>query len=109
MFENTQSTRKDNKCSDVAEKIVNLFGWRQTYNVEKFQKSLAVYNTHRGAKEFLVKQTSPESMNSCHESMETEEKESAGCNNTLEDSIQEFQRNQLQKSYLCLPSCEVSK
>ena len=28
------------RCSDVAEKISQIFGWRQTYKVEKLQRSL---------------------------------------------------------------------
>jgi hypothetical protein len=29
------------RCADVAEKLAQLFGWRQTYRVEKLQRSLA--------------------------------------------------------------------
>lgn len=29
------------RCADVAEKLAQLFGWRQTYKVEKLQRSLA--------------------------------------------------------------------
>jgi hypothetical protein len=28
------------RCADVAEKLAQLFGWRQTYKVEKLQRSL---------------------------------------------------------------------
>lgn len=28
------------RCADVAEKLVQLFGWRQTYKVEKLQRSV---------------------------------------------------------------------
>lgn len=28
------------RCEDVADKIVRLFGWRQTYPVQKLQKNL---------------------------------------------------------------------
>lgn len=28
------------RCADVAEKLVQLFGWRQTYKVEKLQRSM---------------------------------------------------------------------
>jgi hypothetical protein len=31
----------DGRCADVAEKLAQLFGWRQTYKVEKLQRSLA--------------------------------------------------------------------
>jgi hypothetical protein len=31
----------EGRCGDVAEKLAQLFGWRQTYKVEKRQRSLA--------------------------------------------------------------------
>ncbi|KAF5279144.1 hypothetical protein FQR65_LT03390 [Abscondita terminalis] len=33
------------KCSEVAEKLVQLFGWRQTYKVEKLQRNIPVRAT----------------------------------------------------------------
>lgn len=39
MFDTCQSNAGP-KCSEVAEKIVQLFGWRQTYNVEKLQRNV---------------------------------------------------------------------
>ncbi|KAK6617841.1 hypothetical protein RUM43_014069 [Polyplax serrata] len=106
MFENCQGSRKDNKCSEVAEKLVHLFGWRQTYKVEKLQKSLTAYNTHRGAKEFVLTQRAPpkQKEEKCHRAVTTQE-----CSDINEgESCKEFIRNNLQKSYLCLPSNEVS-
>lgn len=29
------------RCSDVAEKLAQIFGWRHTYRVEKLQRALA--------------------------------------------------------------------
>lgn len=40
MFDSCQTSTAGAKCSDVAEKIVQLFGWRQTYNVEKLQRNV---------------------------------------------------------------------
>ena len=42
MFESCHhSGDSEGKCADVAEKLAQLFGWRQTYKVEKLQRSLA--------------------------------------------------------------------
>ena len=42
MFESCHhSGDSDGRCADVAEKLAQLFGWRQTYKVEKLQRSLA--------------------------------------------------------------------
>ncbi|KAG5889507.1 hypothetical protein JTB14_008996 [Gonioctena quinquepunctata] len=40
MFETCQTLNGGPKCTEVAEKIVQLFGWRQTYNVEKLQRNV---------------------------------------------------------------------
>jgi hypothetical protein len=32
-------------CSDVAEKIVQLFGWKQTYKIEKLQRDIVHTST----------------------------------------------------------------
>ncbi|KAL3268985.1 hypothetical protein HHI36_008071 [Cryptolaemus montrouzieri] len=40
MFDTCQAINTGPKCTEVAEKIVQLFGWRQTYNVEKLQRNL---------------------------------------------------------------------
>lgn len=40
MFDSCQTSIAGPKCSEVAEKIVQLFGWRQTYNVEKLQRNV---------------------------------------------------------------------
>lgn len=41
MFDSCQQgTGVGPKCADVAEKLVQLFGWRQTYKVEKLQRSV---------------------------------------------------------------------
>jgi hypothetical protein len=42
MFESCHhSGNSEGRCADVAEKLAQLFGWRQTYKVEKLQRSLA--------------------------------------------------------------------
>lgn len=43
MFDSCQHVQQKSmpKCADVAEKIVQLFGWRQTYKVEKLQRTLS--------------------------------------------------------------------
>jgi hypothetical protein len=42
MFESCQHGDSSGpRCADVAEKLAQLFGWRQTYRVEKLQRSLA--------------------------------------------------------------------
>jgi len=42
MFESCHhSGDSEGRCADVAEKLAQLFGWRQTYKVEKLQRSLA--------------------------------------------------------------------
>ncbi|KPJ06158.1 hypothetical protein RR48_14600 [Papilio machaon] len=33
------------RCEDVADKLVRLFGWRQTYPVEKLQRNLLPKNS----------------------------------------------------------------
>ncbi|XP_060527613.1 partitioning defective 3 homolog B isoform X2 [Cylas formicarius] len=40
MFDTCQTVSNGPNCTDVAEKIVQLFGWRQTYNVEKLQRNV---------------------------------------------------------------------
>ncbi|XP_021913897.1 partitioning defective 3 homolog isoform X3 [Zootermopsis nevadensis] len=37
------------RCTDVAEKLAQLFGWRQTYKVEKLQRSLAASVARRNS------------------------------------------------------------
>lgn len=37
----SDSSSTSPRCADVAEKLAQLFGWRQTYKVEKLQRSLA--------------------------------------------------------------------
>ncbi|VVC97083.1 unnamed protein product [Leptidea sinapis] len=39
------------RCEDVADKLVRLFGWRQTYPVQKLQQNLLPKHT---AKVFIV-------------------------------------------------------
>jgi len=42
MFESCHNSGdSEGRCADVAEKLAQLFGWRQTYKVEKLQRSLA--------------------------------------------------------------------
>lgn len=40
MFDSCQAENAGPKCSEVAEKLVQLFGWRQTYKVEKLQRNI---------------------------------------------------------------------
>ncbi|XP_025835451.1 partitioning defective 3 homolog isoform X2 [Agrilus planipennis] len=40
MFDSCQRAATGPKCADVSEKIVQLFGWRQTYNVAKLQRNI---------------------------------------------------------------------
>lgn len=40
MFDTCHTLNGGPKCTEVAEKIVSLFGWRQTYNVEKLQRNV---------------------------------------------------------------------
>ena len=47
MFDSCQTINGGPKCTDVAEKIVQLFGWRQTYNVEKLQRNVPGRSTTR--------------------------------------------------------------
>lgn len=47
MFDSCQTDSSGPKCSDVAEKIVQLFGWRQTYKVEKLQRNIPIRGTTR--------------------------------------------------------------
>lgn len=47
MFDSCQTSVAGPKCSEVAEKIVQLFGWRQTYNVEKLQRNVPGRSTTR--------------------------------------------------------------
>ncbi|KAI4461048.1 partitioning defective 3 related [Holotrichia oblita] len=47
MFDNCQTTNANPKCSEVAEKIVQIFGWRHTYNVEKLQRNVPGRETTR--------------------------------------------------------------
>ncbi|XP_050310493.1 partitioning defective 3 homolog isoform X3 [Anthonomus grandis grandis] len=48
MFDSCQTISGAPKCSDVAEKIVQLFGWRQqSYNVEKLQRNVPGRSTTR--------------------------------------------------------------
>ncbi|KAK5645359.1 hypothetical protein RI129_006659 [Pyrocoelia pectoralis] len=45
MFDSCQSENAGPKCSEVAEKLVQLFGWRQTYKVEKLQRNIPFRGT----------------------------------------------------------------
>lgn len=47
MFDTCQTSNAGPKCNEVAEKIVQLFGWRQTYNVEKLQRDVPGRGTTR--------------------------------------------------------------
>ncbi|XP_057664576.1 partitioning defective 3 homolog isoform X2 [Diorhabda carinulata] len=47
MFDGCQTVTTGPKCNEVAEKIVSLFGWRQTYNVEKLQRNVPGRSTTR--------------------------------------------------------------
>lgn len=47
MFDSCQTISSGPRCTDVAEKIVQLFGWRQTYNVEKLQRNVPGRSTTR--------------------------------------------------------------
>lgn len=45
MFDACRKQTGANHCSEVAEKIVQLFGWRQTYKVEKLQRDVVHTST----------------------------------------------------------------
>ncbi|XP_031349365.1 partitioning defective 3 homolog isoform X2 [Photinus pyralis] len=45
MFDSCHSENAGPKCSEVAEKLVQLFGWRQTYKVEKLQRNIPLRGT----------------------------------------------------------------
>jgi hypothetical protein len=45
MFDACRKQTGANHCSEVAEKIVQLFGWRQTYCVEKLQRDVVHTST----------------------------------------------------------------
>uniref|UniRef100_A0AAR5PPY5 PDZ domain-containing protein n=1 Tax=Dendroctonus ponderosae TaxID=77166 RepID=A0AAR5PPY5_DENPD len=48
MFDSCQTITSGPKCTEVAEKIVQLFGWRtQSYNVEKLQRNVPGRSTTR--------------------------------------------------------------
>ncbi|CAG9862456.1 unnamed protein product [Phyllotreta striolata] len=47
MFDTCQTISATPKCNEVAEKLVSLFGWRQTYNVEKLQRNVPGRATSR--------------------------------------------------------------
>lgn len=47
MFDTCQTINGGPKCNEVAEKLVSLFGWRQTYNVEKLQRNVPGRTTAR--------------------------------------------------------------
>lgn len=48
MFDSCQMTNHAGpKCTEVAEKLVQLFSWRQTYNVEKLQRNVPSRATAR--------------------------------------------------------------
>ncbi|XP_044753306.1 partitioning defective 3 homolog isoform X3 [Coccinella septempunctata] len=47
MFDACQTINAGPKCSEVAEKLVQLFGWRHTYNVEKLQRNVRGRSTTR--------------------------------------------------------------
>lgn len=47
MFDTCQTIQAGPKCTEVAEKLVQLFGWRQTYNVEKLQRNVPGRATSR--------------------------------------------------------------
>ncbi|CAH1963696.1 unnamed protein product [Acanthoscelides obtectus] len=47
MFDTCQTLTAAPKCTEVAEKLAQLFGWRQTYNVEKLQRHVAGRSTTR--------------------------------------------------------------
>nr|CAI5829873.1 unnamed protein product [Callosobruchus analis] len=47
MFDTCQTLTAAPKCTEVAEKLTQLFGWRQTYNVEKLQRHVAGRSTTR--------------------------------------------------------------
>lgn len=105
MFESCQKQQSEgHKCSDVAEKLVHLFGWRQTYKVEKLQRSLTIHG-----KEGLHKSYS----SGCSSSTVTAKPDAKKClsfdDACVKDAVphrysQQFQRNKFQKSYLSLNS-----
>ncbi|XP_017782343.1 PREDICTED: partitioning defective 3 homolog isoform X2 [Nicrophorus vespilloides] len=47
MFDNCHTSYVGPKCSEVAEKLVQIFGWRHTYNVEKLQRNVPGRDTTR--------------------------------------------------------------
>lgn len=113
MFESCQRVRGEgHKCSDVTEKLVHLFGWRQTYKVEKLQRSLTIHGKQlKSPKEV---QNRPVSVLS--DISKSDVKKSLSFDDScLKETVphrypQQFQRNKFQKSYLSLNSSgRVSK
>lgn len=47
MFDTCQTINGAPKCTEVADRIVQLFGWRHTYNVEKLQRNVPGRSTTR--------------------------------------------------------------
>lgn len=43
MFDGCSKAQDDARCTAVAGKLALLFGWRQTYNVAKLQRSLTLH------------------------------------------------------------------
>ena len=112
MFESCQKP-SGHKCSDVAEKLVHLFGWRQTYKVEKLQRSLTIHGKElKSAREF---QNGPELVKCCDVGKSDVKKSLSFDDSCLKETVphrypQQFQRNKFQKSYLSLNSSgRVSK
>jgi len=44
MFDGCTKASEDGRCTAVAGKLALFFGWRQTYNVAKLQRSLTLQN-----------------------------------------------------------------
>lgn len=45
MFDACRKQTGANHCTEVAEKLVQIFGWRQTYRVEKLQRNVVHTST----------------------------------------------------------------
>lgn len=43
MFDGCSKPQEDGRCTAMAGKLALLFGWRQTYNVAKLQRSLTLH------------------------------------------------------------------
>lgn len=101
MLENNQnSKKKEGKYSEVADKVVHLFGWKKTYEVEKLQRRLTFYDAHYRTKLSSIESTFLNLGGSSNLDF-------SRCG--TERSQKKHKKDQLRKSYERWPFREVSK